>query len=187
LFLLNSSATTRGQLVADGETNVLDNVITNVSGGITIGAGRSNLVLISDPGSRWAGYGFHVCGSGNQLVISNGGRFEAGFSLGAVGSVSLGHTVVVTDPGSRVQGGFSIGQCSSSGDWQPGVHEPDCSRRTGTLLPVAGGVTRSDSRPVSRRAAEIMSGCPYSFYADGVCRQGSAGSRFFVRHYASVT
>jgi T5SS/PEP-CTERM-associated repeat protein len=129
IILLSLSLPTliRAQLVADGQTNILDGVVSNIdqaitigtngsftllmltngsslsntTGGVTIGlntSAQSNRLIIS--GSQWfSTIGVGKAGSGNELDIVDGGGVD-GIVYTGMNSTAYSNLVVVSDPGS---------------------------------------------------------------------------------------
>ena len=94
---------------------VVSNAATVSGGDGNIGyeaTGSNNLALVSGAGSLWTNLGemyIGYMGTGNQLVVSNGGTVSAQFNrnIGYL-AVSRSNSVVVTDPGSRWLGDDSL-------------------------------------------------------------------------------
>jgi hypothetical protein len=107
-YVSNSGILRLGTGSSGGALLVVSNGATLFSGGadLGIGSGGTNIVLISDSGTVWTnsatvdmGDSGGGSGSGNQIIISNGGRFVGtSFNVGRVGSTS--NLLLVTDPGS---------------------------------------------------------------------------------------
>ncbi|HLX71218.1 MAG TPA: hypothetical protein VKV04_16455, partial [Verrucomicrobiae bacterium] len=71
----------RGQLVADGQTNILNNVITNISGNLTVGTNGSFTLLVVTNGST-------VSNSTDGAIVSIGANASA-----------QSNRLIITDPG----------------------------------------------------------------------------------------
>jgi T5SS/PEP-CTERM-associated repeat protein len=124
------------QLVSDGETRILDGVITNISGDVIVGTNgaftqliltngttltnignlsigsnvqaTSNAVVIGGPGTQWGTGLVRVGdkGAANELTIRAGGRVRGSLQLG--GSTTSSNNIIrVIDNGSFLSVGFS--------------------------------------------------------------------------------
>src|SRR5436190_12084386 len=121
LVLLCSAAwlskSTGAQLVADGTTNVLDGISTNIAGSISIGTNGSFTLLVLTNGatasiSATGSIGFNVSARSNSLVVVGPGSVWSNASLslgsGSFNQLSILNGGVVTGTGASFVGQYSF-------------------------------------------------------------------------------
>jgi T5SS/PEP-CTERM-associated repeat protein len=109
----------RGQLVSDGQTNILDNIATNLTGGITIGTNGSFTLLVITNGSTvtnsggLSAIGYNASARTNRMVVTGSGSVFNSDSYLYVGLGGSGNEMDILDGGWVISGG-SVGQGSAS-------------------------------------------------------------------------
>lgn len=109
----------QGQLVADGQTNVLAGVATNFAGGVTIGTnGVLTLLVVTNGSTVGSGgtvvIGYNALAQSNRVVVTGTGSSLTGSSIFSGQNGSANELDILN--GAAVSGGGTIGNSSSSGN-----------------------------------------------------------------------
>ncbi len=119
-LLLLVPMTVRAQLVADGQTNVLDNVATNLTGGVIVGTNGTFTLLVITNGATVTNssgnsvVGYNASAQSNRVVVALAGSVwnnNGNISVGQSGSAS---ELDILDGGLVTDAGGYIGQTSAS-------------------------------------------------------------------------
>ena len=176
LCLLLLPAVVRAQLVADGQTNVLDGVTTNLTGGIIIGTNGSftllvitNGAMVTNSGGNFV-IGYNVSAKTNRVVVTGAGSIwnngANGFAVGQNGSAS---ELDILNGGVLQASGGSVGQNSASSNnlFLVSGLGSTCSNTAGlvvgngcahnTLIVTNGGEVSSGSGGIGENASGVSS------------------------------
>jgi T5SS/PEP-CTERM-associated repeat protein len=138
LVNLFAALNARSQLVADGQTNVLDGVTNSISGNSTVGSSGSYTLLVLTNGavvtnvSGSLNIGANAAAQSNQVVISGTNSFwkAASFYVGQSGSAS---ELQILNGGTANTGSGYIGQQTSSSNNLVLVSDPGSTWLSGGL------------------------------------------------------
>lgn len=119
LFLLIPTLT-QAQLVADGQTNVLDNVVTNVTGGLIVGNFGSFTLLVITNGamvtntSGTSAIGNAASANTNHVVVTGAGSVVNNIGTIYIGASGSANELDVVNGGVFTATGSDIGESSTS-------------------------------------------------------------------------
>jgi len=120
LWLLLFPLMVRAQLVADGQTNFLDNVATNVTGGLIVGnSGSFTLLVITNGATVTNVSGTSAIGNGaaantNHVVVTGAGSILNNIGTISIGAAGSANELDVLNGGLFTDTAGSIGQSSPS-------------------------------------------------------------------------
>jgi T5SS/PEP-CTERM-associated repeat protein len=110
----------RAQLVADGQTNVLDGVATNLTGGVTVGTNGTFTLLVITNGATVTNssgnsvIGYNASAQSNRVVVAQAGSVWNNNGAIYVGQNGSASEMDILNGGLVTDTGGSIGQTSAS-------------------------------------------------------------------------